>query len=995
MNEDASVLPTFDLTIHHSPSTNHHPPINIHHPPSTMYIDDEELRGLYKTSSSEHIQAIESALMQLEKQPQNPAPLTDLLRSAHTLKGDSRMLGVEDVETLVHQIEECLMPLLQGQGSISAAGQAEMTEELSDRLYAGLDSIKQLAHTAVTGEPNHVNMFYVLARLMGGADPQSAIRSELSSIDPDIPSGELFDGVTPISTDIQVDRLVQTQSIELDLDQVRSDSWISPVEAESLFDTPLDLWVHESNDLAVAIDSEDRGLLPPLSSQLQASFLELASELFPSDSTLPPLDREAVFNDFTLISSPDRSVDLTSSVAPVEDLVFSLDDQFTLIPSSLEIETALPIDGDRDSLLHGRDFAHDHAADDLFPSWETALVPTIDERGELELAPAPDLQIAPIATAPPQVLSPATHTQVIETIRVESKQLDTLMGQSGEINVINQQIASRLTDLDLLLELWENGSREQQQIQTLLQQIPAQSSLHRQLSRNQQQWEEMGTLVNKFKKSIGADSSRLDLITSALESGVKQLRLLPLATIFNLFPRMVRDLAKTQSKEINFVIEGGDLLLDKRLLEEIKDPLMHLLRNAIDHGIETPAERRQKGKLAAATLMIQVRQIGNQTTIEILDDGRGLDIQRIKATAIKRGLYTKAELDLMSIDQLQSLIFASGFSTRTRVTELSGRGVGLDIVRTNVERIKGSVDVESSADRGCTFRIVLSHAIGSSQVMMVDVRDQTYAIPVEFVDRMLLVNKAEIFALGGTPTTTINGQTTTVAWLADLLSLPTVAPNSPGEVTRTTNSVACLLLRSGRQQLALLVDRITDRQLVTIESPHLILKNVPHLSGSTILGTGAVCLVLNPLDLFATAVGGRPILAPAVAATDAPIFVDRPPTILLVEDSLVIRTQMTRILAGAGYQVTTANDGLEGWEKLQAGQFDLVVSDVEMPRWGGLELTAQIRNHADYQDLPVVLVTTLSQSADRDRGLQAGANAYLTKGDFDQQLLIDTLARLI
>jgi len=454
---------------------------------------------------------------------------------------------------------------------------------------------------------------------------------------------------------------------------------------------------------------------------------------------------------------------------------------------------------------------------------------------------------------------------------------------------------------------------------------------------------------------------------------------------------MVRDLAKTQSKEINFAIEGGDFLLDKRLLEEIKDPLMHILRNAIDHGIETPTERLQQDKLATATLTIQVRQTGNQTTIEILDDGRGLDIQRIKATAIKRGLYTPAELELMSTDRIQSLIFAAGFSTRTRVTELSGRGVGLDIVRTNVERIKGSVDVESSPNAGCTFRIVLSHAIGSSQVMMVEVRNQTYAIPVEFVDRMLLVNKSEIFALSGTSTTEINGQTITVAWLADLLSLPAVAPNSPAEINRTANAIACLLIQSGRQKLALLVDRIVDRQLVTIEAPHPILKNVPHLAGATILGTGEVCLVLNPIDLLTTAAGGNPL--PSKVGV-SPIPVDRP-SVLLVEDSRVIRIQMTRILEQAGYQVTTADDGLEGWEKLQAGQFDLVVSDVEMPRWGGLQLTTAIRDRHEYQHLPVVLVTTLSQSADRDRGFQAGANAYLTKGDFDQQLLLDTLARLI
>jgi two-component system, chemotaxis family, sensor kinase CheA len=953
-----------------------------------MFIDDEELRGLYKTSATEHIQAIESALMLLEKQPQNVAPLKELLRSAHTLKGDSRMLGVEDVETLVHQIEECLMPL--------EKGGARMTDELCDRLYAGLDSIKKLAHTAVTGEANDVNMFYTLATLMGDGEalqmPTIVGVGETSA-----GSENLLEPSAPISVDLD--------------DDSQSFGWVTLSDEEAVFNTPKDVWVHEDDRLPVVPISEldplpwvDSVLNPLVPSQLQASFLDLAAELFPSDSTLPQLDRGTDFGDFTLLPNsvqPAASLDaidlefgdlpfLSSTAHPTASIdptdadrsLFSLDDDFILTPDRDELVTLASEDRD------------------VFATFDNMLVPTADDLAFHESSLFPEAIVEPAATPmvkQPPATAPAATDRVteyqIDTIRVEAKQLDALMGQSGEINVINQQIVGRLTDLELLLELWENGTRDLQQIQTMLQQIPAQSPIHRQLQRNEGQWEQMGALISKFKKSIDADSSRLDLITSALESGVKKLRLLPFSTIFNLYPRMVRDLAKSQAKEINFTIEGGDLLLDKRLLEEIKDPLMHILRNAIDHGIETPAERQQSGKFGAATLMIQVNQVGNQTTIEILDDGRGLDVQRIKATAIKRSLHTSAELAQMSVDRIQSLIFASGFSTRTRVTELSGRGVGLDIVRTNIERIKGSVEVESLPDRGCTFRICLSHAIGSSQVMMVDVRDRRYAIPVEFVDRMLLVNKAEIFALGGVPTTQIDGRTITVAWLADLLALPAIAPNSPGEINRTPNSISCMLLQSGRQQLALLVDRINDRQLVTIEAPHPLLKNVPHLAGSTILGTGEVCLVLNPIDLFATAAGDLGSqLTPSIAT---PIAKAIAPAILLVEDSLVIRTQMTRILQGAGYRVTAANDGLAGWETLQAGQFDLVVSDVEMPRWGGLQLTTEIRSHSEYQHLPVVLVTTLSQAADRDRGFQAGANAYLTKGDFDQQLLLDTLDRLV
>jgi two-component system, chemotaxis family, sensor kinase CheA len=951
-------------------STSHYPLKHQQLSLSTMYIDDEELRGLYKTSSVEHIQTIESALMQLEKQPHQPEVLKELLRSAHTFKGDSRMLGVETVETLVHQIEECLMPIDKGQATLSA--------ELCDRLYLGIDTIKQLAHTAVTGEPNNVDLFYVLALLMGdgGAAPPPADREFKQKSSLQIQEHELFESAATLP------EIGDLTSGDLSV------SLTSALAENGLFDLPADRWME--------IETTNNPSLNPPPSSLQANFLDLGMELFPSDSTLPGLDRGAVFNDFVLIPNhddlvaPDRdSFSIESLSLEAEDLKFDLDREFDSIASlSDEVE------------IDNWEFS---AEANLFSNEDNNLMPIDEDFLGLELSQIEEgLEIEPIAVAPISPAPAPKDAQInpvadyqIETIRVEAKQLDTLMGQTGEINVLNQQIANRLTDLDAFLEIWDDGNREYQNIQTLLQQIPSHSPLHRYLHRTYRQWEEMGELISKFKKSIDSDSSRLDLVASALESGVKKLRLLPLTTVLNLFPRMVRDLAKTQSKEINLTIEGGDLFLDKRLLEEIKDPLMHILRNAIDHGIETPAERQQQGKLPTATLKIQVRQTGDRTTIEISDDGRGLDLKQIKAKAIERGLHTEAELASMSVDRIQSLIFAPGFSTRSRVTELSGRGVGLDIVRTNIERLKGSVEIESMLNRGCTFRIQLTHSIGSSQVMMVEVRDRVYAIPVEFVDRMLLLDKAEIFALGGTPTTKIDGKTLTVAWLADLLDLPAIAPNFPGEVTRISSNVNCLLLQSGQQQLALLVDTIRDRQLVTIESLHPVLKNVPHLAGATILGTGEICLILNPLDLFTTVTGAN-ALSPHVGSelTKIPVAAATP-TILLVEDSVVIRTQLQRILGGAGYQVTVAVDGLEGWEKLQSGKFDLVVSDVEMPRWSGLELTKQIRTRSEYQHLPVILVTTLSQVADRDRGFQAGANAYLTKGDFDQKLLLDTLTRLI
>jgi two-component system, chemotaxis family, sensor kinase CheA len=302
-----------------------------------MYIDDEELRGLYKTSAAEHIQAIESALMQLEKQPQNPAVLKDLLRSAHTLKGDSRMLGVEDVETLVHQIEECLMPI--------EKGNASMTEELCDRLYTGLDTIKQLAHTAVTGESNSVNMFYVLATLMGDSNAIAM---------PSLPAPREM-------TDLSEDELN-----EIDLDDLASDNWITLSNDENLFDTPSDLWIHEGNEAPLPLSlveqplawqNEDETPLPRISTQLQANFLELASELFPPDSTLPPLTAESDFGDFTIMAGTDVAA---NNPDPSEDLSFLDDPSLIFMPGSNEIV--------RDSILDERESANED--DYLFTSFD-------------------------------------------------------------------------------------------------------------------------------------------------------------------------------------------------------------------------------------------------------------------------------------------------------------------------------------------------------------------------------------------------------------------------------------------------------------------------------------------------------------------------------------------------------------------------------------------------------------------------------------------------
>ena len=629
---------------------------------------------------------------------------------------------------------------------------------------------------------------------------------------------------------------------------------------------------------------------------------------------------------------------------------------------------------------------------------------------------------ATASASQPTVSGSSSSSYRIETIRVATQNLDDLMTQAGELTVTKTRLVHRLSDIEKLTNLWETWTREAFMNRLAFHQIETEQNeskknaiviqLQNYYQRTEERLERLGTLVNRLKNRFHEDTARLELITEELESEIRTLRLLPLSTIFNLFPRAVRDLAKREGKEVELVIEGAETRADKRILEEMKDPLMHMIRNAIDHGIETPEERKKLGKLPVATLRIKGYQTASNIIIEVADDGRGLNLDRIKQTAIKRNICTLEELANMTENQIQSLIFAAGFSTRTFVTEVSGRGVGLDVVRTNVEALKGSIQVESISGKGCTFRLQVSTSLATANVLIVAVEGIAYALPIEFIETAKLVAYDDIFAIEGKSTIVSDGQPLSVAYLVDLLELKNRGwlPNnrewrqeSWREVNRqiqgeflTSNSakMSCIILKVGEERLGLFIDALIDEQDVVIKPQSKLLKRVRNVSGATILGTGEVCMVLNPHDLIKSV--RKQVSSRGVSGARSPIeTVSRKQVILLAEDSIATRTQEKRILEGAGYEVVTAVDGLDALNKLKTRYFDALISDVQMPNLDGLGLTIKIRQQREYSELPIILVTSLASDEDRKRGADAGANAYIPKGTFNQDVLIETLKRLV
>ncbi len=582
----------------------------------------------------------------------------------------------------------------------------------------------------------------------------------------------------------------------------------------------------------------------------------------------------------------------------------------------------------------------------------------------------------------------------IDTIRVATRHLDALLTQVGELTVSKSRIAHRMAEIGAIASQLESLNRRafanrfawdglgdpniSREAALVLRKV---RDYH---SKVEQNIERLSARVEALHAAIGEDTTRLETVSAKLEDGIQTLRLLPLSTIFNLYPRMVRDLARSQGKSINFQIEGGETLADKRVLEEMKDPLMHIIRNAIDHGIETPEERQRCGKPAEATLILRGYQSANSTTIEVSDNGRGLDLDKIRQTALKRNLCREEDLAAMSPNQVQSLIFMPGFSTRSFVTEVSGRGVGLDVVHANVERLKGKIAIDSEFGQGCTMHVELGSMLSTTNVLLVELNQMPFAIPVEYIRSTATLSPDDIFLMENRETILVDSRPVSLARLGNLLGLPHAV------TLNERKYLSCVILSVDGELLAIVVDRSIDQQDTLLKPQSKLLRRVRNVSGATILGTGEVCMVLHPPDLIESV---RGIAAPVAAAIDEPRKAKL--RILLAEDSIATRTQEKRILEAAGFEVTPAVDGLDAFNKLRSSEFDAIVSDVQMPNLDGLQLTARVRQESRYTELPIVLVTSLATDEDRRRGAEAGANAYITKSSFNQAILIETLNRLI
>ncbi|MES2187547.1 MAG: response regulator [Pseudomonadota bacterium] len=483
------------------------------------------------------------------------------------------------------------------------------------------------------------------------------------------------------------------------------------------------------------------------------------------------------------------------------------------------------------------------------------------------------------------------------------------------------------------------------------------------------------------------DRDAVGKLVDDLLDTTKKLLLLPFSTITAAFPRLVRDLCRDQGKEAELRIEGEHVEIDKRILEEMKDPIVHMLRNAVDHAVELPALRLQRGKPVRATITLALSQVeGNRVQLLLSDDGAGVAVAQLKAEALRRGLASAEELGQMDEAAALALAFRPELSTSVEVTQLSGRGLGLAIVQERAQRLGGEVRLESRPGAGTTLRVLLPATRATFRGILCDVAGQQLLVPTTAVERVARVRRDEVATVEGRETVALGGRVVALVRLADVLDLDPVAPGDPAWLQ-------VVLVGTGEQAVAFVVDGVLEEQEVLVKPLRRPLCRVRNIAAAGVLGSGQVVPILRVADLLRSARHAVPRKAPDGPSGSGTARTAR--SILLAEDSITSRMLLKTILESAGYAVKTAVDGLEAYALLRTEPFDLLVSDVEMPRLNGFDLTVRVRADKKLAELPVVLVTALSTREDREHGIDVGANAYITKGGFDQNELIEAIERLV
>ncbi len=494
----------------------------------------------------------------------------------------------------------------------------------------------------------------------------------------------------------------------------------------------------------------------------------------------------------------------------------------------------------------------------------------------------------------------------------------------------------------------------------------------------------------KFLEELNQVVASISSVTTDVQLAVMKTRMQPVGKVFNKFPRMVRDLSRELGKNIDLIITGEETELDKSIVEEIGDPLIHIIRNSCDHGIEKPEDRLALGKPETGTVTLKAYNEGNHIVIEIADDGKGLDAQMLKQKGIEKGVISEREADTMSDKEAFGIIFKPGFSTAATISNVSGRGVGMDVVKTNIEKLNGIIDIESEKGVGTTQKLKIPLTLAIIQALLVAVQEEYYAIPLSSVIETVRVSQDEIYTVDGKSVLRLRDEVLSIVRLADIFKVDSVLEN--------TNEVYVVVIGLAEQKMGVIVDYLVGQEEVVIKSLGYYLKGTEGIAGATVRGDGKITMIVDVAAMMEMAKEVK-VNITKLAEENAVAKIKNSPSdyvVLAIDDSNTDRAIMKKCLKTLGVTVLEAANGVEGLDIVKNGdkQLDAVLVDIEMPKMDGYTFASEVRKYNKFKNLPLIAVTSRNSKTDRMRGVESGMTEYITK-PYTPEYLVNVVKRNI
>jgi two-component system, chemotaxis family, sensor histidine kinase and response regulator WspE len=574
-------------------------------------------------------------------------------------------------------------------------------------------------------------------------------------------------------------------------------------------------------------------------------------------------------------------------------------------------------------------------------------------------------------------------------IRVGVDKLETMMNLAGEIYTNTLYLEGENQKTGILLGSLAQVALSIESVSTLLD--SGRGSLEKAEDGIRRSKTILGNFQKEFSKFVQAVNNvslNLSHLGVELQDEVMLSRMVPIATLFDVYVRVVRDFSRDFGKKIRLKIEGERTQVDKRILEVLKDPLMHLMRNACDHGIELPEMRKEARKEEEGEISLTASYKEDRLFIIVEDNGAGVNYERLKDKAIERNLVTKEKADQLSDKELLEFIYLPGFSTAKSVTEVSGRGVGLDVVKSNLATVGGTISLESEEGEFSRFTLSLPLTLAVTKCVLVKSGGETIGFPLVRIEEVCEISQDAIKIVEGKEAVDIQGEIISLIHLSSLWGLP--------KQTASSNKKYLIIIGQAEDKVALSVDSFLGEKDIVNKPLDKRLKNLPDISGGTILGDGRIAYVVSVDSLIRSAseyLGGAATLQEVELESE--VLQVRAKKILVVEDSLTVRELEKKVLQNNGYEVVAAVDGQDGWNKVKDGNFDLVVTDIEMPRMDGFELISRIKKDEKLRNIPTIIVTFREAEEDKRRGVEVGADKYIVKSQYDDKVLLETIEILI